>query len=63
MAHNENESPEKVAARFGKSVEWAREHTGKHRCVDDRYYLYSCLVSDPDCDRVARSYMRKAGNL
>lgn len=54
----DNETPEAVAERFGKSIEWARDHVGRHVCVDGKRYIYSCLVSDPDCDKVARSYMR-----
>jgi hypothetical protein len=54
----ENQNPEEIAERFGKSIEWAREHVGRHRCVDDKRYIYSCLVSDPTCDKVARMYLR-----
>jgi hypothetical protein len=54
----DNQSPEEIAERLGKSIEWARDHTGRHRCVDGRRYIYSCLVSDVSCDKVARSYMR-----
>lgn len=57
----ENQSPEEVATRFGRSIEWAREHVGRHRCVDDKHYVYSCLVSDVTCDKVARSYMALRG--
>lgn len=52
-----NQTPEEIAARFSRSIEWAREHDGRHRCVDDKRYIYSCLVSDPECDKVARSYL------
>jgi hypothetical protein len=54
----DNQSPKEISERFGKSIEWAREHVGRHRCVDDRWYIYSCLVSDLSCDKVARSYLR-----
>lgn len=53
------ESPDAIAKRFDLPVQWAQLHIGVHRCVDDRWYRVSCLVSDPSCDRVARSYMRK----
>lgn len=57
--HPDNESPENVSSRLGISIEAAREHRAEHRCVDGRIYRYSCLVSDPSCDRVARSYMAR----
>lgn len=57
-----NEEPSLIAKRFGRSVEWATEHTVfPHKCVDGKRYLASCLVTDPDCDRVARSYLSLAG--
>lgn len=59
LAHPDNEPPQQVAVRFGMSEQWASEHVGPHRCVDDHRYTYSCLVSDPSMDRVARSYMRQ----
>jgi hypothetical protein len=55
--HPDNDAPEIVAERFGRSVEWAREHVGPHRCVSGSLYKASCLVSDPECESVARSYM------
>jgi hypothetical protein len=58
--HPDNDAPEIVARRFGRSREWAIEHTGEHRCVDRRVYRYSCLVSDPTCEAVARSYLEAA---
>lgn len=51
------ETPQQIAARFGRSIEFGREHQGRHRCVDGRWYLYSCLISDPGSDRVGRSYL------
>lgn len=57
-SHPANQSVADVAARFGRSREWAQEHVGKHRCVDGRFYVRSCLVSDPSCDQVARYYLR-----
>ena len=52
------ESVDQVAGRFDLPVQWAQMHVGEHRCVDGRMYRVSCLVTDPSCDRVARSYMR-----
>lgn len=60
LEHPDNEPPEDVSSRLGISIEAAREHTREHRCVDNRMYRYSCLVSDPSCDSVARSYMERA---
>jgi hypothetical protein len=51
------EGPTEIAARLGVSIESAREHQGRHRCVDGKRYVVSCLVSDRRCDSVARSYM------
>jgi hypothetical protein len=51
------ETSEQIAARFGKSTEWADLHAGDHKCIDGRRYVVSCLVSDPDCDDVARGRM------
>lgn len=52
-----NEAPDQSAARLGLPVEWTRMHEGRHRCVDHRWYTYSCLVSDPTCHRAAMSYL------
>lgn len=57
MTNSQDETPEQIAERFSRSLEWAREHRGVHRCVDNKLYRVSCLVTDPTCDRVARSYM------
>lgn len=58
LSHPNNEPPQQVASRFSMSEQWASEHVGPHRCVDDRRYIYSCLVSDPAMDSAARSYMK-----
>ncbi len=57
-AHPNNDAPGVIAERFGRSLEWAREHVGPHRCVDGKFYRYSRLVSDPTCEALARGYMR-----
>ena len=51
------ESPEEIVSRLGVSIECAREHQGRHRCVDGRLYVASCLVSDPECHVVAMAYL------
>lgn len=51
------DTPTQAAERLGQTVEWANLHVGVHRCVDDRIYRVSCLVTDASCDRVARSYI------
>lgn len=49
-----------VAARFGQAPEWGRYHTtGRHVCVDGRWYNADCLVTDPDFERTARYFMAK----
>lgn len=54
-----NQTPEQIAERFGKSLDWAQLHSGPHACVDRRHYVHSCIVADPECDRTARYFMRK----
>lgn len=51
---------EVTAARFSRPIGWVRLHHGRHRCVDNKWYTYSCLVTDPTCEQVALSYMRMA---
>lgn len=55
------ETPSQVAARFGLPIEWAMQHKGEHVCIDGRRYTASgsCLVTDPECDAVARSRMAR----
>lgn len=50
----------RAAARFELPTEWVQLHQGRHRCVDNKWYTDTCLVTDPTCERIARSYMRMA---
>jgi hypothetical protein len=54
-----NQTPQEIAERLGKSLDWASEHSGYHVCVDRRHYVWSCIVADPECDSTARYFMRK----
>lgn len=58
--YDRKDTPQQVAERFGLPLAWAQMHQGRHRCVDGRNYIYSCLVTDPDCDHEARNYMADA---
>ena len=59
--HPDNDTIGQVAARFDLPEAWAMMHVGEHRCVDQRTYRASCLVSDPTTHDVAQSYMAKFG--
>jgi hypothetical protein len=54
-----NQTPEQVAKRFGRSLQWAKEHIGSHYCVDGRRYEGSCLVSDPRCENSTRYFLAR----
>lgn len=54
----ETQTAQEIAERFNRSVEWAQLHIGDHRCIDKRRYVYSCLVSDPECHKTAIGYMK-----
>lgn len=56
----ETQTAQEIAERFNRSVEWAQLHIGDHRCIDNRRYVYSCLVSDPACHGVALSGLDRA---
>lgn len=60
--HPDNDTPQTVAARFGRSLDWADMHVGPHRCVDGRRYVLSCLVSDPTCEKTAKAYLERDGD-
>lgn len=53
------ETPPRIAKRLSVSIEFARMHQGRHTCVDGKWYNVSCLLSDPDCDHIARSYLKR----
>jgi hypothetical protein len=58
--YDKKDSPEEVAERFELPLQWAQMHTARHRCVDNKWYTYNCLITDPTCEDMARNYMRLA---
>ena len=49
------ETTEQAAKRLGLPEQFTAMHEGRHVCIDGRHYNVSCLVTDPDCDDIARS--------
>lgn len=55
------QTAEQIARRFDWPLAAAQTHIGDHICLDGRWYRTTCLVSDPDCDWVARAKLAKQG--
>lgn len=53
--YDRRESTEEAAARLGLPADFTAMHEGHHVCIDGKHYTYSCLITDPDCDSMARS--------
>lgn len=55
--YDRKETTQEAAARLGLPELFTAMHEGYHVCIDGRHYRYSCLITDPDCDDIARSRM------
>jgi hypothetical protein len=55
--YDRKETTQEAAARLGLPELFTAMHEGDHKCVDGRRYVASCLITDPDCDSMARGYM------
>lgn len=53
--YDRKDTTQQAAARLGLPAEFTAMHEGYHVCIDGRHYRYSCLITDPDCDDIARS--------
>jgi hypothetical protein len=53
--YDRKETTQQAAARLGLPEMFTAMHEGRHVCIDGRRYNVSCLITDPDCDDIARA--------
>ena len=57
--YDTKETTQQAAARLALPEMFTAMHEGRHVCIDGRWYNVSCLITDPDCDDIARGRLAR----